>query len=199
MSWSASSPETNALQRRRPALNDPTMALAAHSTYRPDTRPLLARIERHLDVAVTSWYQCSLSTVLPRERKDVESLVSDGNKSDYDLIGGASAVTAVVDAFYQRVLADPELSHFFTDVDIPRLKRHQVMLVSHVLGGPVTYDGRSLADAHEHLPIEPEHFRRVVEHLVDALDKAGVPSDVIGRVGTALQGSEPEIVGTNPA
>lgn len=143
---------------------------------------------------MTYWYQCSLSTVSPRERKDTESLVSPENKSDYDLIGGAPAVTAVVDAFYQKVLADPDLTEFFTDVDLPRLKRHQVMLVSHVLGGPVNYEGRALSDAHAHLPIEQTHFRRVVAHLVDVLDKAGVGEEIIGRVGAVLQDSESEIV-----
>lgn len=114
--------------------------------------------------------------------------------SDYDRIGGASAVSAVVNRFYELVVADPKLTHFFTNVDLPRLKRHQVLLVSHILGGPAKYDGRGLREAHADLAITSEHFKLVVVHLVTALQEAGVPEEVIGRLGDTLAGTEQEIV-----
>jgi hemoglobin len=114
--------------------------------------------------------------------------------SDYDRIGGASAVSVVVNNFYEKVVADPQLSDFFSQVDMPRLKRHQVLLVSYVLGGPAKYDGRELRDAHADLPITAEHFKLVVAHLVAALEEAGVPEEIIGRLGDALAGTEQDIV-----
>jgi hemoglobin len=114
--------------------------------------------------------------------------------SDYDRIGGASAVSVVVNNFYEKVVADPQLSDFFTQVDMPRLKRHQVLLISYVLGGPAKYDGRELRDAHADLPITGEHFKLVVAHLVAALEEAGVPEEIIGRLGDALAGTEQDIV-----
>jgi hemoglobin len=114
--------------------------------------------------------------------------------SDYDRIGGASAVSVVVNNFYEKVVADPQLSDFFTQVDMPRLKRHQVLLISYVLGGPAKYDGRELRDAHADLPITAEHFKLVVAHLVAALEEAGVPEEIIGRLGDALAGTEQDIV-----
>lgn len=59
--------------------------------------------------------------------------------SAYERVGGAPAVKAVVDRFYQRVLADGELARYFADLDesgMTQLKRHQVAMVSQVLGGP---------------------------------------------------------------
>lgn len=114
--------------------------------------------------------------------------------SDYDRIGGASAVSVVVNNFYEKVVADPQLADFFTQVDMPRLKRHQVLLISYVLGGPAKYDGRELRDAHADLPITGEHFKLVVTHLVAALEEAGVPEEIIGRLGEALAGTEQDIV-----
>jgi hemoglobin len=114
--------------------------------------------------------------------------------SDYDRIGGASAVSAVVSNFYEKVVADPQLADFFTNVDMPRLKRHQVLLISYVLGGPAKYDGRELRDAHAGLPITSEHFKLVVTHLVASLEEAGVPEEIIGRLGDALAGTEQDIV-----
>ena len=114
--------------------------------------------------------------------------------SDYDAIGGGAAVRVVVDDFYQRVLGDSQLAPYFEGVDIPSLKRHQALLVGQVLGGPPTYDGRSLREAHNGLGITKEHFDLVVGHLAAALQDAGVPNDIIGRAGTAVLGTEPDIV-----
>ena len=36
-----------------------------------------------------------------------------GALSDYEAIGGGSAVSAVVNDFYERVLADPQLAPYF--------------------------------------------------------------------------------------
>jgi hemoglobin len=116
------------------------------------------------------------------------------NPTDYDLIGGGRAVSAVVDRFYELVLADPELAPYFTSTDMNRLKRHQVLLVSQVLGGPGEYNGRDLREAHEGRGISSADFNRVVTHLVTALTEAGVPPAVIGRIGEALGGTAKDIV-----
>jgi hemoglobin len=126
----------------------------------------------------------------------VSNEVSAGldERSDYDLVGGGPAVSAVVDTFYGLVLADPELAGYFDGVDMPRLKRHQVQLVSQVLGGPVTYSGRELAEAHARLNIDEAAFGRVVEHLIAAMRSNGVPDEVIDRVVQVLAGTKEDVV-----
>jgi hemoglobin len=114
--------------------------------------------------------------------------------SDYQLIGGGRAVSAVVDRFYESVLADPQLAPFFVETDVNRLKRHQVLLISQVMGGPADYDGRSLRDAHDGMNISSDDFGRVVTHLVAALQEASVPDDVIGRLGAQLGEAERDVV-----
>lgn len=114
--------------------------------------------------------------------------------SDYERIGGGAAVRSVVQSFYESVLEDPELAGIFVGVDMNKLKRHQVQLISHVLGGPVEYEGRDLRVAHAGLSIRPSQFAAVVAHLVAALREADVPTDVVERVVAALAGSEPDVV-----
>lgn len=115
-------------------------------------------------------------------------------QTDYELIGGGRAVAAVVDRFYELVLGDPQLAPFFVNTDMAKLKRHQVLLISQVMGGPADYDGRELREAHAGLNISNADFARVVTHLVTALQEAGVPAEVIGRVGAVLGGAEQDIV-----
>jgi hemoglobin len=115
-------------------------------------------------------------------------------QSDYQAVGGAPAITAVVGRFYELVVADDRLAGYFEGVEMVRLKRHQVALVSQVMGGPVEYSGRDLRAAHQGMGISADDFAVVVDHLVTALTEAGVPSDIIGRVGAALGGTEADIV-----
>ena len=114
--------------------------------------------------------------------------------SDYEAVGGAPAVRAVVDDFYKRVLADARLAPFFVGVELPRLKRHQALLVTKVLGGPDAYYGRSLRDAHHGMDITAADFARVAGHLVAALRHAGVPEAVIDRAGAAVLDTKADIV-----
>lgn len=114
----------------------------------------------------------------------------------YERIGGEPAVTAAVERFYERVLADPELKHFFDDVSISRLKAHQLAFLSQALGGPRQYSGASMHDAHSRLPIEQRHFDGVAVHLVETLRELTVPEDIIGAIGAALTPLSEQIVNT---
>jgi hemoglobin len=104
----------------------------------------------------------------------------------YSDIGGAPAVEAVVADFYERLLADPSLVHYFDGIDLDRLKRHQRAFVSAALGGPDGYQGRNMAPAHAGLNITNAAFSTVVRHLCDTLSDAGVSDDTIIAIGRAL-------------
>jgi hemoglobin len=132
-------------------------------------------------------------------RKDLSQMsdqMTGAAVSDYDAIGGGPAVSAVVNDFYVRVLGDPQLAPYFEGVDMPRLKRHQVLLVTQVLGGPYNYDGRPLDEAHEDLEVDHDDFAAVAGHLTAAMQAAGVPEDIILRAIAAVASTEPDIVKT---
>ncbi|WP_446017871.1 group I truncated hemoglobin [Agromyces arachidis] len=114
--------------------------------------------------------------------------------SDYAAVGGAPAITAVVDRFYELVVGDDRLRGYFDEVEMVRLKRHQVALVSQVMGGPVAYEGRELRAAHSGMGITSEDFGAVAVHLVTALIEAGVEQPIIDRVVGTIAGTEPDIV-----
>ena len=117
-----------------------------------------------------------------------------GGAGDYERVGGGPAIRAVVDRFYELVLGDERLSGYFEGTDISALKRHQVLLVSQVMGGPAQYDGRDLRQAHAGLEIRDEHFGVVVTHLADAMGEAGVPPEIIARVGARLADTKQDVV-----
>jgi hemoglobin len=91
----------------------------------------------------------------------------------YEQIGGATGISRLVDVFYGRVLADPELKRFFAGVEMGKLRHMQVELFSAALGGPQRYSGRSMVQAHRHLKIGLHDYQRFIRHLFDTLDDAG--------------------------
>jgi hemoglobin len=118
----------------------------------------------------------------------------DETLSHYDRLGGVEAIRAAVDKLYARILGDDRLAHYFAGVDVARVKRHQVLLLCALLGGPQTYDGRSLYEVHQGLGITPTDYDRVSDHLEDVLLAAGAGEGTLVAVSDALVGAKPEIV-----
>ncbi|WP_042399783.1 group I truncated hemoglobin [Streptacidiphilus carbonis] len=111
----------------------------------------------------------------------------------YESIGGEAAVTAAVDDFYRRVLADPALAGFFGSTPLPQLKAHQRAFIGAALGGPEAYRGRPMAEVHAGRGITDEHFDAVVGHLAATLASLGVPERTIGEIAAALAPLRAEI------
>jgi hemoglobin len=116
------------------------------------------------------------------------------NTTLYETLGGVEPLKIAVDRFYARILSDPQLQHFFDGVDLARVKRHQVLLFSQLLGGPAQYDGRALGEAHSGLNITGSDYDRVVEHLIGTLQGLGVDGRVVSAVEGAVADVRPEIV-----
>jgi hemoglobin len=112
----------------------------------------------------------------------------------YAAIGGASTVSAAVDDFYRRVLADAELSGYFSEVDVDRVKAHQRAFLAAALGGPTVYRGRSMREAHARLRIRDADFDRVVSHLAATLTSLGVSGPTIGMIAEVLGPLREQIV-----
>jgi hemoglobin len=114
--------------------------------------------------------------------------------SHYERIGGASSVKAAVELFYDKVLADPELAGYFSNIDMVGQRRHLALMLTVVLGGPNEYSGRGLAEAHQPMDIPLEHYVKVGEHLTATLVELGVPADIIGDVQGVLAQVQDQVV-----
>lgn len=114
--------------------------------------------------------------------------------SIYEQIGGQEALIAVVDDFYDRVLADPNLSRFFTGSNLSRLKGRQVEFFAAALGGPDHYRGLSMKEAHRGRGIDQAAFDRVAELLSDSLLDAGVAEQTVKEIMETIAPLSKEIV-----
>lgn len=99
----------------------------------------------------------------------------------YEKLGGQAAIRQVVDEFYNRVLADPTVNHFFAHTDMEKQRQHQTAFISFALGGS-DYTGRSMEQAHSGLNLQPEHFEAIATHLGASLSAKGVSAADIDTV-----------------
>jgi hemoglobin len=111
----------------------------------------------------------------------------------YDRIGGHEALEVVVDDFYVRVLADGQLSGFFTGTNMNRLKGKQVEFFAAALGGPEPYTGAPMKQVHQGRGITMHHFSLVAGHLAEALTAAGVSPATVTEILSAIAPLAPEI------
>jgi len=88
----------------------------------------------------------------------------------YERVGGEAGVSRLIGSFYDRVLADPELSPFFAHIPMDKLRGMQVEFFTSALGGPLQYSGRPLAHVHHGHGITKAHLRRFTEHLLVTLE-----------------------------
>lgn len=104
----------------------------------------------------------------------------------YEKLGGADAVNLAVDKFYERVLQDDRIKHFFADVDMVKQRAHQKAFLTYAFGGTDQYDGRYMREAHKELVekhgLSSEHFDAVAEDLMATLQEMGVPEELMAEV-----------------
>jgi hemoglobin len=112
----------------------------------------------------------------------------------YEALGESDGIRGAVDAFYERVVADPDLAPYFDGVDMISLRRHQTDMLVAATGGPAQYTGQDMAEAHAGLDITDAAFDKVVGHLGATLEAAGAGGDSIGAVVAALSPLRSSIV-----
>jgi len=119
-------------------------------------------------------------------------------QSAWERVGGAPAVKAVLDHFYQGVLDEPQLAGFFDGVAVDDLKPHLAEVLKVVLGGPGAQTGLDLeaylTGAHADLGISESDYALTGEVLVESLNEFDVPDDIVDTIVAALGAVAPYII-----
>ncbi len=100
----------------------------------------------------------------------------------YQRLGGKAAINAAVDLFYQKVLADPRVNHFFEDTNMKAQHAKQKAFLSAALGAPTPWTGRDMRKAHENLDLREEDFNAIAGNLQATLKELKVDETLIAKV-----------------
>lgn len=121
-------------------------------------------------------------------------MTSDQDRPLYERIGGSEAISAAIDAFYERVLDDPRVSHYFDEVDLNRLKRQQQQFFEFGTGGPATYDVGRIGRVHDPYDIDQNAYDVFVGHFEDTLRAFALPDRERGELMDAVHSFHDAIV-----
>jgi len=114
------------------------------------------------------------------------------------MIGGRETIQPATKRFYEKVLDDERLRHFFRRTDMAHLHSRQVMFISMLLGGGV-YTGKDIHGAHalarDH-GLTDAHFDLFLQHFRAALEEVGVKPENAGKIIKLLETKRKAVLDT---
>jgi hemoglobin len=126
--------------------------------------------------------------------------VAAETQSLYDRLGGAYAIAVVVDDFIDRIMVDPRLNanprvdEAHHRVSAHGFKFYVTEQVCWAAGGPQTYSGRTMLDAHRELLISGAEWDPFMDDFHQTLAKFGVPERKRGELRAIVESTKGDIV-----
>lgn len=112
----------------------------------------------------------------------------------YQEFGGQERIAQVSDYFIEEISFDPEIYPYFEDSSIDRFREKFSEHMCQQLDGPCDYTGDSMVDVHRGMNIDESDFNRLVELLINAMDRANVSISAQNRLLNKLARMRPEIM-----
>jgi len=142
----------------------------------------------------------SAPIALAQEEQTQETTSTPDSTSLYMRLGGIYPIASVVDDFIERLLvndilnANPAIEESRARVPKAGLKYRVTEMVGSATGGPQTYTGRSMSEAHGHLNITEEEWQAMISDFQATLDHFDVPAQEQGELIAILESTKPDIV-----
>jgi hemoglobin len=115
----------------------------------------------------------------------------------YKRLGGREGIAGVVDAFVANALADPRIGPAFKSLPpekVGPLKTNIADFICENSGGPCSYGGRTMQDAHKGMKLAKEDVDACNAALAKALDAKGVGAADKSELMALVVGLMPTIV-----
>lgn len=123
------------------------------------------------------------------------SIHGTADDSLYRGLGGTPGITRIIEGMLLNAARDPRIVQHFRNIDPERLRNKLVEQLCVDTGGPCTYTGDSLAEAHKGLNLQPAEFNALVEDLIASMNSQGVTASVQSRVLAGMAAQQGEVLG----
>ena len=100
-------------------------------------------------------------------------------KTLFERLGGTAGITTIVDDVIEAHMNNPAISARFEPYKtqperFAKIRQHTIDFFSAGSGGPATYAGREMPEAHKGMNISPGEYMEVVDDIFMALDKNNI-------------------------
>jgi hemoglobin len=142
-----------------------------------------------------------------------KAVVAAAKTTLFERLGGDTGLNAIVNDFVDRAMADPRVNWARKGVhrggfvragdsvawdasaaNVQQLKKHIVQTLSIATGGPATYDGPPMKQAHASLHISNAEFDAAIGDLKATLDKLQVPNKEQKELLAIVESTRTEVV-----
>lgn len=112
----------------------------------------------------------------------------------YREFGEKAGISALMEDFVKRLVADPRTQSSFKNANLPRLQLQLTEQLCMLSGGPCKYAGLDMKTAHAKMPVGKTDFNALVEVLQDAMDAKGIPFRAQNRMLALLAPMHRDII-----
>ncbi len=88
----------------------------------------------------------------------------------------------IVEGLLFRLVDNPRIAHHFAQTDIVNLRDRLVEQICVEAGGPCTYTGLAMDEAHVGMNVDEAAFNALIEYLQQAMEDQNVPITVQNRL-----------------
>ncbi|MBN8765903.1 MAG: group 1 truncated hemoglobin [Thiobacillus sp.] len=92
----------------------------------------------------------------------------------YERLGGKKKIAEITEDVWTNHVSNPDVASRYANSDAERVKSMVTDFVCWGTGGPESYAGKSMLEAHRTMNISHREFMAVVDDVMRALDKNGV-------------------------
>lgn len=117
----------------------------------------------------------------------------------YEHLGGAAGIAKIVDDIVAAHINNPAINaRFLPYLDKPErveeIKKHNRDFLGAGSGGPETYSGKSMLEAHRGMNINEAEYMAVMDDIMSALEKNGIDESARKDVLAITFGLKGEII-----
>ncbi len=114
----------------------------------------------------------------------------------YERLGSDEGLTKIVKDTIALHHENPDIAHYFADVDDDVLAGHVVAFFAAGTGGPANYQGRDMTTAHASMDMSDADYDSAVADVLKAVKSNGVDADSTAEVAAILESLRPGVMGT---
>lgn len=123
------------------------------------------------------------------------SIHGTADNSLYQELGGIPGITRIVEGMLLNAAHDQRIVQHFRNIAPERLRNKLVEQLCVDTGGPCTYTGDTLAEAHKGMNLQAVEFNALVEDLIGSMNNQGIPASVQSRVLAGMAAQRGEVLG----
>lgn len=113
----------------------------------------------------------------------------------YERLGAAEGLEKIVKDTITLHHVNPNIAHYFTEVDDDVLTSHVIAFFAAGTGGPVNYQGRDMTTTHASMNMSDADFDSAVADVLKSVKANGVDAGSAAEVAAILESLRPAVMG----